>query len=111
MRVAQLHRGDGIAHAGLLSQRAAFAQALVIHLQAQQTANHRAIGAMALPGFGEGTVKADIRLLNLLAQQLARDATNARRARRVRAAWADHHRAENVKQIHVRSSSFALYGL
>ena len=99
-------------HARFAGQIKASGDALVVRLKAQQPGNQRAIRAVAAAGCGKRAEQRNRGLARrALAQQPARRAPQPNRARRVRAARPDHHRAENIKQIHLCPPSFALYGL
>ena len=80
------------------------AQARVVHVHAHQAADERAVGAVSLIRFFKRAVQADFGPRRRFAQQIARDAANARRSRRMRRRGADHHRADNIKKIHEDSS-------
>ena len=60
------------------------AQARVVHVHAHQAADKRAVGAVPLIRFFKRAVQADFGPCRRFAQQIARDAANARRSRRMR---------------------------
>ena len=90
------------AHVRLLRDFKADGDALVVRLHAQQARDQRAVGTVAVSRRGEGAGKRDPREpWRAFAKKPARHAADAHRARRMRGAGADHHRAENIEQIHL----------
>lgn len=87
-------------HALLTGDFQRIAQAGVIDVHPQQSADDSAVCAMPAVCFSERAMQPDIRLDHPFAQQRIRGQPNARRARGMGAAWPNHHGTYQVEQIH-----------
>ena len=100
VRVAQVDLVDGIAQPRLLRLLKGVGDAQIVRLHAEQSRDERTVGAVAQSRVGKRAVQVDGRLGGLTAQQRPGHAADTGRARGVGAGGADHHRSENIKNIH-----------
>ena len=101
MRVAQGNHVERIAQPRARRLLEGRRDAQVIRLHAQQPRDERAVRAVAAPRLGKRAVEVDFCLRDRLAEQCPRHRADAGRARCVGAGRADHHRPENVKNVHL----------
>lgn len=100
VRPAEIDLLKAHVHALLTGDFQRIAQAGVIDVHPQQSADDGAVCAMPAVCFGERAMQPDIRLDHSFAQQRIRGQPNARRARGMGAAWPNHHGTYQVEQIH-----------
>ena len=103
---AKMHCGENQGKSLLLCQRQGIPQTGIVHRHAQQSPNNGAVGAVTMPGFGKGAMKADVCLHRALPKQQPGDQADACGACGMRAAGTDHDRTDNVEQIHILSFLF-----
>lgn len=97
MRTPQVGGADLKVQTGLLGQCKAVGDAVIIGLHAQQACHQRTVRAVAPACGGKAAIEQDLGLGRLLAQQTARCAANAHRARRMAAGRSGHDRAQHIK--------------
>jgi len=87
-----------VVEAFALHDREGVAEAFVVGAEPEEPTDDRLIGAVALPGAGEGAVELDERLLRGAGHQVAGDPPEATRAGRVAGGGAHHHGADDIEE-------------
>ena len=102
MRVLQVFLVKDIFQAQRPGQAQAVADARVVRPKTQDARHQRPVGAVAAEGLCKAAGKPNLGAHCALAQDIDGHPPNAHRARRVAAGGPDHHRADNIKNVHVR---------